>query len=98
MQRSSKNIVTSLIKKIKDHLSVTDTMITEMVDEAMPLDWEENSIEDQDNSTDQFHHKEALPDHINLSINNDENDKEETNFLQLYSDTEQTVYKSHLCT
>ena len=63
-------------KKIKDHLSVTDTMITEKVYEAMWLDWEENSIEDQDNSTDQFHHKEALPDHMNLSINKDESDKE----------------------
>ena len=74
-------------KKIKDHLSVTDTMITEKVDEAMRLDWEENSIEDQDNSTYQFHHKEALLDHINLSINKDENDKEETTFVQLYPDT-----------
>ena len=33
------------------------------------------------------HHKEALPDHINLSINKDENDKEETTFVQLYPDT-----------
>ena len=74
-------------KKIKDHLSATDTMITEKVDEAMWLDWEENSIEDQDDSTDQFHHKESLPDHINLSINKDENDKEETTFVQLYPDT-----------
>ena len=40
-------------KKIKDHLSVTDTMVTEKVDEAIRLDWEENSIKDQDNSTDQ---------------------------------------------
>ena len=56
-------------------------MIAEKVDEAMQLNWEENLIEDQDNSTDQFHHKEALPDHINLSINKDENDKEETNFV-----------------
>ena len=77
----------NFIGKIKDRLSVTDTMITEKVDEAIRLDWEENSIEDQDNSTDQFHHKEALIDHINLSINKDENDEEETNFVQLYSDT-----------
>ena len=62
-------------------------MITEKVDEAMRLDLEENSTEDQNNLTDQFHHKEALPDHIKLSINKDENDKEETNFVQLYSDT-----------
>ena len=73
-------------KKIKDDLSVTDTVITGNIDEAMRLDWGENSIEDQDNSTDRFDHKEALPDHINLSINKDENDKEETNFVQLYSD------------
>ena len=53
-------------------------MITEKVDEAMRLDWEENSIKDQDNSADQFHHKEALPDHITLSINKDENVKEDT--------------------
>ena len=59
-------------------------MITEKVDEVMRLDWEGTSIEDQDNSTDQFHH---LPDQINLSINKDENDKEEANFVQLYSDT-----------
>ena len=70
-------------KEIKIHLSVTDTMITEKVNEAMWLNLEENSIEDQDNSTDQFHYKEALPDHINLYINKDENDKEETNFVQL---------------
>ena len=53
----------------------------------MWLDWEGTSIEDQDNSTDQFHHKEALPDQINLSKGKNENDKEETNFVQLYSDT-----------
>ena len=59
-----------------------------MIDVAyMWLDWKENSIEGQDNSTDQFHHKEAFLDHISLSINKDENDKEETNFVQLYSDT-----------
>ena len=83
------NLKAPFTEKLKEHSNfidkkikkITDTMITEKVDEALRLDWEENSIEDQDNSTDQFHHKEALPDHINLSINKDENDKEETNFV-----------------